>query len=178
MHRKTVSVALLLLLSACSGGAGTLPARDVIPGAMNAPEVIAAQATTRTTLTKAVRGIAGGWRAKVEYRDRLDRPDLVAMASRNAETARLSAATLQRSFGTGGLRPYVGLGLAQNPSRVDGVGEDDAYALQGVVGGDMVFTEAVRGFVQYHHAFASGDEGPVARRREHGMRFGLSVSLN
>ena len=179
--RTTAAIALLLLTSACSGRVDPVPQRTV-SAAMNSPVVLQAQTPPGAALKRVVRGsLAGTWRTRVEYSDRLDRPDLVALASRNVDTARPSAATLQRSFGTGDVRPYLGVGLAQtDPARLDAEvrGFGEGYAVKGVVGSDLAFTDDVSGFVQYDYAF--GAENPVLaeRREDHGLRFGLSISLN
>lgn len=190
--RKSLAIAVLMLPSACAsvGDIAPMQPRHAISGAMNAPTVLQASATTRVKapslrdmLKDAAHGAAkssDSWRARVDYRDRIDRPDLVSRASRNADTARPAYATLQRSFGTGEFRPYVGVGIGQTSARFDAVqpGLDEGYTVSGVVGGDLKFSDEVGGYVQYDYAVADENPALANNRESHGLRFGLSISLN
>ncbi len=190
--RKMLAIVLLTLPSACAGVGNHAPMqpRHGIPGAMNAPFVLEANARTRVktpSLREVLRDAAQGasrnadsWRAKVDYRDTIDRPDLVADASRNADIARPAYATLQRSFGTGEFRPYVGVGIGQTSARFDAArtGPDDGLTVSGVVGGNLKFTDEVGGYVQYDYAVADENPALANDRESHALRFGLSISLN
>ena len=180
--RKAAALALLVTLSACGGRGDALSERRAIPGAMNAPLVLEARPAPRAkapALGAALRDAASGeWRARVEYSDRIDRPDLVVEARRNRDIARPALATLQRSFGTGEFRPYLGVGVGTVSSRFAGIEAQDGYAIAGVVGGDLSFTDRVGGYVQYDYAVTSENPALAERRKSHGLRFGLSISLN
>lgn len=123
----------------------------------------------------------GEWGAQIDYDHSIERPDQLAHVARKGEVARPAFATLQRSFGSGGFRPYLGLGVGQASARFEAVdrGVQDGLALKGVVGGKMVFTEEIGGFVQYDYAVAA--ENPALAREDassHGIRLGLSIALN
>ncbi len=190
--RKSLAIALLMLPSACAsvGDVAPMQPRHAIPGAMNAHAVLQAHTAPRVkapTLREMLKGATQGgsqtsesWRTRVDYSDRIDRPDLVAHVSRNADIARPAYATLQRSFGTGEFRPYLGVGIGETSSRFDAVqpGQDEGYTVSGVVGGDMRFTDEIGGYVQYDYAVADENPALVDDRESHGLRFGLSISLN
>jgi hypothetical protein len=119
------------------------------------------------------------WSAQVEYQHVIDRPDLLAASTRNEETARPGFATLQRSFGTGDFRPYLGVGVGVAATQFDGIApsEEGSYAVKGVVGSNLIFTENVGAYVQYDYAVATQDEAATGDRKSHGLSFGLRISL-
>lgn len=140
-----------------------------------------AAAVTRMPIEAASGKTTRRWDAQVDYDHTLDRPDLVAGATLNRETARPAFATLRRSFGDGGFRPYVGVGVGQASAKFAAVapGEADGYAVKGVVGGALDFTETVGAYMQYEHAVAG--QNPALAEEEaksHGFSVGLKISLN
>ncbi len=120
------------------------------------------------------------WSTQVEYRHGIDRPDLLAAVARNEETARPGFATLQRSFGTGEFRPYVGVGVGVAATQFDTVPttDADAYAVKGVVGSNLIFTDKVGAFVQYDYNVATAHEAATGSRESHGLSFGLRIALD
>ena len=161
-----------------------------IPAAMNAPMVLRAKtvqpvAASATRTVRAAHNPASkvpvkAWGARVDYDHSIDRPDLLVEATRNNETSRPAFATLKRSFGTGEFRPYVGVGVGQASAKFDAIdpGTEDGYAVKGVVGGNLIFSEAVGGYVQYDYAVASENSALTDDDKSHGISFGLSISLN
>jgi len=188
--RRTLAIAILMLPSACAshGDLAPMAPRHTIVGAMNAPVVLDARSTPRVKaptlrdmLKEAAHGAAKSsesWRAKVDYEARIDSPEMVAHASRNGDIERPAYATLQRSFGSGEFRPYLGVGIGQTSSRFDAVQPGEGYTVSGVVGGDLRFTDEVGGYVQYDYAIADENPALANNRESHGLRLGLSISLN
>lgn len=186
--RRMLIIALLMLPSACAsiGDVSPIQPRHAILGAMNAPDVLEARVTPRVK-APALRDIlkdaakdSDSWQARVEYRNRIDRPDLIAKASRNIDNSRPAYATVRRSFGTGEFRPYLGVGVGQTTSRFDAApsGGDEGFVISGVVGGDLRFTDEIGGYVQYDYAVANENPALSSDRESHGLRLGLSISLN
>jgi len=134
----------------------------------------AATATVQVTLP------AGEWGTQIDYDYSVERPDQLSQVVRNGEISRPAFATLQRSFGTGQFRPYLGFGMGQASARFEAVdrGAQDSLALKGVVGGKMTFSDEVGGFVQYDYAVASDNPALADGDESHGIRFGLSIALN
>jgi len=150
------------------------PVLSVQADASSRSQESAATATAQVTLP------AGEWGTQIDYDYSVERPDQLSQVARNGEVSRLSFATLQRSFGTGNFRPYLGVGVGQASARFEAVerGAQDSLALKGVVGGRMDFSDEVGGYVQYDYAVAS--ENPVLAEEDasHGIRLGLSIALN
>ncbi len=190
--RKVLIVALLMLPSACAYRADPSVIQPVqgIPGAMNAPLVLEVQPVQPVVApaprfvpksrTRSAKGTTEKWGARIDYDDRIDRPDLLAGATRNHEISRPIFATLKRSFGEGDFQPYIGVGIGQASSRFDAVdpGEQDGLAVKGVVGGNLTFTDAVGGYVQYDYAIASENPALADNDKSHGISFGINISLN
>ncbi len=120
------------------------------------------------------------WSTQVEYQHNIDRPDLVAAIARNEETARPGFATLQRSFGKGEFRPYVGVGVGVAATQFDTMmpTAEESYAVKGVVGSNLIFTDKVGAFVQYDYAVATEREAATGGGKSHGLSFGLRISLH
>lgn len=196
--RRALAFALLMLPSAC-GGIGHQPSLSgshVVVGAMNAPLVLPTERTKPAVKAEASKtpkpspvahkaqpdamAIDRKWGARVDYDHTIDRPDQLAGATRNQETSRPAFATVKRSFGNGEFRPYIGVGVGQASSKFSAVdsGTKDGYAVKGVLGGDLFFSENFGGYVQYDYAVASENPALADDKKSHGISMGLSLSLN
>lgn len=203
--RKVFALTLLILPSACAsvGPQASQPGRTTIAGAMNAPIVLQAQQTRQAPDTEArpveVRPVetpaprtvyrsapprsdiqVTKWGATVDYDHSIDRPDMLASVTRNQDTSRPAFATLKRSFGSGEFRPYIGVGVGQASAKFGALdpGTQEGYAVKGVLGGNLFFTEEVGGYVQYDYAVAAENPALAENDKSHGISLGLSISLN
>ena len=91
------------------------PVLSVQADASSRSQESAATATAQVTLP------AGEWGTQIDYDYSVERPDQLSQVARNGEVSRLSFATLQRSFGTGNFRPYLGVGVGQASARFEAV---------------------------------------------------------
>jgi len=187
--RNLIALALLMLpaASAVHAEPAQMFAHHVFPTAMKAPLLLEIQSASATTTTQPdgdrvepVKGRADKWGTRVDYDHSIDRPDMLVDATRNREIARPSFATLKRSFGEGGFQPYVGLGVGQASAKFGAIDPttDESYAVKGVVGGNMTFTNEVGAYVQYDYAIATENPALADDDKSHGISFGLSISLN
>lgn len=120
------------------------------------------------------------WGAKVDYDHGIDRAYMLADVARNQDVSRPAFATLKRSFGTGEFRPYIGVGVGQASAKFGALdpGTEEGYAVKGVVGGNLFFTDEVGGYVQYDYAIAAENPALADEDESHGISLGLSISLN
>ncbi len=127
-------------------------------------------------------GIGGGaWSARLQYTETVDRPDLIGANVANGATSRPGFAVLQHSFGRGEFRPYVGVGIGAADTQFSERGhlEEDGFAVMGVVGSNLQFTDKVGGFMQYEHAVATNAiVGVQGETKSHGLSFGVKIMLN
>jgi len=107
MH-KLFFVVLATLLPTLSAQAEVSPSRSQ-------------QAVVPASATTPAEPAGGTWGAQIDYDHSIERPDQLAQVARNGEIARPAFATLKRSFGAGGFRPYLGVGVGQASSRFDTV---------------------------------------------------------
>jgi|GEM_PF-2683663 len=175
--KKVFAIALVPLL--CTGAAqAEVAARGADAAGVTAPAVVRAAEARRAADAAQVPAVT--WGAEVDYDHTIDRPDMLSSVARNEEIARPAFATLRRSFGQGEFRPYIGVGVGQASAKFDAVapGTPDSYAVKGVLGGNLIFSKEIGGYVQYDYAIASENPALADDGKSHGISFGLKISLN
>ena len=150
------------------------PPADVSPAEAPAPRTVRPAAPLKAGVPYSQ------WGAKVDYDHGIDRAYMLADVARNQDVSRPAFATLKRSFGTGEFRPYIGVGVGQASAKFGALdpGTEEGYAVKGVVGGNLFFTDEVGGYVQYDYAIAAENPALADEDESHGISLGLSISLN
>ena len=150
------------------------PPADASPAEAPAPRTVRPAAPPKTGVPYSQ------WGAKVDYDHGIDRAYMLADVARNQDVSRPAFATLKRSFGTGEFRPYIGVGVGQASAKFGALdpGTEEGYAVKGVVGGNLFFTDEVGGYVQYDYAIAAENPALADEDESHGISLGLSISLN